>query len=74
MESLYTKGYTSPIIKEVTPDMSKMWFSQNGTEYVASLGPQGVIDIEKATFFTPPKREHSPQSTSSPVIDDYDAD
>ena len=72
--SLFEKGFTSPEIREVTPDLSKMWFAQNGVEYVADLGPMGVTAVNKATFATPPKRERTPVASSSPVIDLDDAD
>ena len=73
MTSLYNKGYTAPEIKEVSPDFSKMWFAQNGTDYVASLGPLGVVDVEKATFPKPPERRQTPPA-STPTIEDDDAD
>jgi len=55
IESLSYQGFTSPVIKEITSDMSKMWFSQNDIEYVANLSPTGVTHIEKAVFTDPKK-------------------
>ena len=55
IESLSYQGFTSPVIKEITSDMSKMWFSQNDIEYVADLSPTGVTHIEKAVFTDPKK-------------------
>ena len=49
------KGFTSPVIRELTPDLSKMWFSQNDVEYVANLSPTGITHIEKAIFTDPKK-------------------
>ena len=40
--SLNEKGFTSPVIKELTPDLSKMWFAQDGTDYVANLSSTGI--------------------------------
>ena len=55
VESLKEKGFTSPVIRELTPDLSKMWFSQNDVEYVANLSPTGITHIEKAIFTDPKK-------------------
>ena len=55
IESLSYQGFTSPVIKEITSDMSKMWFSQNDIDYVANLSPTGVTHIEKAVFTDPKK-------------------
>jgi len=74
MTSLYNQGYTAPEIKEVSPDFSKMWFAQNGTDYVADLGPMGVTSVAKATFATPPKRQHTTPAPSIPNLDTDDAD
>ena len=50
LESLSEKGFHSPLIKEVTPDMKHMWFSENNVDYVAELSSSGVTNIEKAIF------------------------
>ena len=55
VESLKEKGFTSPVIRELTPDLSKMWFAQNDIEYVANLSPTGITHIEKAVFTDPKK-------------------
>ena len=47
------KGFTSPLIKEVSPDLKQMWFSQDNIDYVAQLSSDGVGFIEKATFTNP---------------------
>ena len=50
VESLLEKGFSSPIIKEVSQDLSKMWFVQNNVDYVAQLSPTGITHVEKAMF------------------------
>lgn len=53
MESLSEKGFYAPIIKEVSPDMKQMWFSENNVDYVAELSSGGVTSIQKAIFGDP---------------------
>ena len=55
VESLAEKGFTSPVIKELNPDLTKMWFSQNNVDYVADLSTDGITTIEKAIFPDPTK-------------------
>ena len=50
VEGIMSKGYPTPIIKQVANDGSKMWFSQDGVDYIANLHSSGVTHIEKATF------------------------
>jgi hypothetical protein len=50
MEDLFEKGYTTPLIKEVNVTGTKMWFAQDGVDFVADLNPLGVTHVEKATF------------------------
>jgi len=50
VEDLSEQGFSSPIIKSVTDDGSQMWFSQNNVDYVASLSPSGIVNVEKASF------------------------
>jgi hypothetical protein len=50
VQDLMQKGYTSPIIKDVTADGKQMWFIQDGVDYVADLSQNGVIDVQKAIF------------------------
>jgi len=50
---LISRGYTSPIIKEVNPNGTQMWFSQDGIDYVAKLDSLGITDVDKATFNGP---------------------
>ena len=64
------KGFSSPLIKEVTPDMSQMWFEQSGVDYVANLSPTGVTHVEKATFGDPTRfsrvQQKNPKARSVP--------
>ena len=49
--SLLEKGFTAPIVKELSPDAKKLWFTNEGVHYVADLGGSGsVLAVEKATF------------------------
>ena len=50
VQGIMEKGYTTPLIKQVTDDGSQMWFQQDGVDYIAKLSPYGVTHIEKATF------------------------
>ena len=50
MQDLFEKGYTTPLIKEVNATGTKMWFAQDGVDFVADLNPLGVTYVEKATF------------------------
>ena len=50
MQDLFDKGYKSPLIKEVNGLGTKMWFAQDGVDFVADLNPLGVTHIEKASF------------------------
>ena len=61
MESLSEKGFYSPLIKEVTPDMKQMWFSENNVDYVAELSSGGVTNIQKAIFGDPTRFSRNKQ-------------
>ena len=67
VQGLLEKGFSSPLIKEVTPDMSQMWFEQSGVDYVANLSPTGVTHVEKATFGDPTRfsrvQQKNPKAT-----------
>mgnify|MGYP003151714451 FL=1 len=70
MGDLMTKGFSSPVIKEVSADGTKLWFLQNGVDYVADLGMNGVLSIEKATFNTArPERPKTPIDNTPAVLD-----
>ena len=67
MNDLSQKGYTSPVIKDVTADGKQMWFVQDGVDYVADLTQNGVLDVQKASFSnrfqgTPPDKDQHPMS------------
>jgi hypothetical protein len=64
MQSLNDQGFVAPIIKEVTPDGSKMWFIEKGVDYVADLSSDGLGEIKKATFIIP----FPSQSPTNPSI------
>ena len=53
IDSLAEQGYMFPIIKQVSPDGSKIWFSNAGEEYTGHLGGSGMNSIEKAYFGNP---------------------
>ena len=53
IDSLAEQGYMFPIIKQVSPDGSKIWFSNAGEEYTGHLGGSGINNIEKAYFGNP---------------------
>jgi len=53
IDSLAEQGYQFPIIKQVSPDGSKIWFSNAGEEYTGHLGGSGINSIEKAYFGNP---------------------
>ena len=61
VQSLNDRGFTSPIIKQLTPDSSQMWFSQNNIDYVAELSPTGITHVEKATFGDPTRFSRNQQ-------------
>ena len=70
MGDLMQKGFTSPIIKEVSMDGTKLWFLQNGIDYVADLGTTGVLGVEKATFSNSrPERPKTPIDDTPLVTD-----
>ena len=50
MKDLFEKGYISPLIKEVNPTGTKMWFAQDGIDFVADLNSLGVTHVSKASF------------------------
>ena len=78
VESLLEKGFTSPMIKEVTNDLSQMWFVQSGIDYVAQLSPSGITNVEKATFGDPTRfsrvQQEIPRSRNGKSSDVTDID
>ena len=53
IESLNEKGFGAPVIKQVSDDLSQMWFSENNVDYIANLSAKGVTTVEKAIFGDP---------------------
>jgi len=49
-DSLSNQGFSYPIIKQVSSDGSKLWFIENGVDYVGTLTSEGVSNISKAAF------------------------
>jgi len=48
IEQIMEQGFTTPVIKQVTPDGKQMWFIDNGIDYVADLGTH--VHVQKAVF------------------------
>ena len=67
VESLIQKGFTSPLIKEVSPDLSQMWFSANNIDYIAQLSNDGVTTVEKAVFGDPTRFSRNKQERPKPT-------
>ena len=71
MQDLIEKGYPTPLVKELSDDGTKMWFSQNNDDFVAHLHNGRLARVEKATFARPPEESNSSEVVSSdPVIKD----
>ena len=73
LDSLNDKGFSTPVIKEVNADLSKMWFVQNNIDYIAYLSPNGITHVEKAVFgdatrFSRNKQE-TPKAKTNPVTE-----
>ena len=49
-DSLSNQGFNYPIIKQVSSDGSKLWFIENGVDYIGTLTSDGVSNISKAAF------------------------
>ena len=48
IEQIMEQGFMAPMIKQVTPNGQQMWFTENGIDYVADLGPH--VYVQKAVF------------------------
>ena len=68
VQGIMEKGFLTPIIKEVTNDGKKMWFSQDGTDYIANLTSSGVNFIEKASFYNGPNIQKPKGPSVNPQI------
>jgi hypothetical protein len=62
------------LIKEVSPDLKQMWFSQDNIDYVAQLSSNGVGFIEKATFTNPKTFETDPKQQKNTIPIEVDSD
>ena len=73
VQSLNEKGFAAPVIKQVSPDLSQMWFSENNVEYVANLSATGVTTVEKAIFGDPTRfsrnKQEKPKATEPTEFD-----
>ena len=54
----------------MSDDGTKLWFSQNESQYVAFLDDGRLSRVEKATFARPPETTSTKVETSNPVIED----
>jgi len=70
MQDLIEKGYPSPLIKELSDDGSKLWFSQNEDHFVAFLHNGRLARVEKATFAKPPEVKTSEVKSTDPILKD----
>ena len=60
------QGFTTPVIKQVTPDGKQMWFIDDGIDYVADLGTH--VHVQKATFkptLRQPSISYAPSQTNT---------
>ena len=74
IDTLVEKGFTSPLIKDVSQDLKQMWFSQDNIDYVAQLTSAGVGIIEKATFTNPKTFETDPKQQKNTIPIEVDSD
>ena len=70
MQDLMQKGYPSPLVKELSEDGSKLWFSQNDDNFVAYLHNGRLARVEKATFARPPETTTTQITQTDPVLED----
>jgi hypothetical protein len=70
MQDLADQGYPAPLVKELSDDGSKLWFSQNDANFVAFLHNGRLARVEKATFAKPPEVVATEITKIDPVIED----
>jgi hypothetical protein len=70
MQDLIEKGYPAPLVKQLSDDGSKLWFSQNEDNYVAFLHNGRLARVEKATFAKPPEVTKTEITKTDPVTED----
>jgi len=71
------KGYTAPIIKEVSPDNKQLWFINDGLDYVANINGTGITHVQKAKMVdqTPrPQISYAPSALQGRKKDGDDDD
>jgi hypothetical protein len=73
-KQLADMGYPFPIIKELTPDGQRVWFSQGTEDFVASLNMGRIGGVERAVMksFTPPEDTIKVNPTPSKDIERID--
>jgi len=70
MQDLMEKGYPSPLVKELSEDGSKLWFSQDDSNFVAFLHSGRLARVEKATFAKPPEVKTNTVTPTDPILED----
>jgi len=70
MQDLMEKGYPSPLVKELSEDGSKLWFSQDNNNFVAFLHSGRLARVEKATFAKPPEVKTNTVTPPDPITED----
>jgi len=70
MQDLIEKGYPAPLVKELSDDGSKLWFSQDNDDFVAFLHNGRFARVEKATFARPPEITRTEITQTNPVTED----
>ena len=75
INSLMEKGYSMPIVKEVSSDNKQLWFINDGIDYVANLNAGGVTHVAKAKMVDqspPPKISYNPSAVGNTRDNDED--
>ena len=70
MQDLADQGYPAPLVKELSDDGSKLWFSQNDDNFVAFLHNGRLARVEKATFSRPPETTRTEITQTDLVTED----
>ena len=63
---LMEKGYSTPLVKDVTPNGKQVWFTNEGVDYIADLGMAGIAHVEKARFINHTQPEDKPGINYNP--------
>ena len=70
MQDLIEKGYPAPLVKQLSDDGSKLWFSHDNDNFVAHLHNGRLARVEKATFTKPPEVATTKITEANPVLED----